>query len=492
MNLSHLVSAALDLLARGEAQPVGHRTINGASISAIMDRLYFGDFHIFEQLSSGPEGDRINLIGRKGPADAPPVWLVAQTGLGAPPVPSRWPDLDGAPVSPRRLAAPDRLAAFGAQSGRMDLLAKIVAASSLPAARLARPIHVAALSGEEGLGTGAPLLFPEGGGRSGGTALVHAPTAGALWSSHPGCILLDLTVTRRTRHRRMPPHGGFWQLRFDAPSGHVNLRAGAHDALAVALDAIHYLRARGEVRVLSLEAGETGTRRPASATVVFATQDPEAPDLSSVHPRLSVSPLPDGAAVPLPIDGLLDGWLAARAAGIAAIASNLALARPVRADGSGPILAHGADAVTTGRLSSERDGLRGLVAIWTGPEADADALCQGFFEAAARTLADDDERALDGDVIAVRPAYGGPPTGSQLVAHALDALAVAGLPTRLEPGVTTTDAGRLAELGLETLVFGPTGPLERLHGDREAIEVSSLASALAFYTAMLGKLCLRP
>jgi acetylornithine deacetylase/succinyl-diaminopimelate desuccinylase-like protein len=486
MTTPHLVSCVLDLLGRGDPNPDRHRTINAASITAIMDRLYFGDFHIFEQLSTGPGGDRINLIGRKGPAEAAPVWLVAQTGLGAPPVPALWPGLDGNPVVPRRLPGPDRLSAFGAQSGRVDLMAKILAASRIPAARLARPIHIAALSGEEGLGSGAPLLFPDGTARATGTALVHGPTGGHLWSSHPGCLLLQLRVTRRTRHRRMPPHGGFWQLHLTETSGHVNLGRPGPDALELARMALDAMRARGEIRVLAIEAGETGCRRPAHATLQVATLDPEPPILDSVAPGLVVTAIPDGAVVPLPIDAVLAGWLAARDAGVAAIAAAPGLVRPV-ASRAGPLT--GSDAITTGRLASERDGLHGLIAIWTGPGADADALIDRFTEAAMAAIASDDELDLDLDLLSARPAWQGPTPGAPLHTIAVAASQAAGLPTTFERGLASTDAGLFTQLGVEALVFGPTGPIDALYHDREAIEVAQLAAATRFYEATLEALC---
>jgi hypothetical protein len=488
MSTPHLVSCVLDLLARGVPNPDRQRTINSASISAIMDRLYFGDFQIFEQLSTGPAGDRINLIGRKGPPDAAPVWLVAQTGLGAPPVPARWPELDGEPVSPRRLSSPDRLTAFGAQSGRVDLLAKILAASRLPATSLRRPIHIAAISGEEGLGSGAPLLFPDGASGLDGTALVGGPTGCRLWSRHPGCVLLQLTVTRRTRHRRMPPHGGFWRLTYEGVSAHVNLGVSAPDALEVALLALESLRARGEVRVLAIEAGETGNRRPARAELLVATQAPEPPPADLLPPGVVVTPIPDGATVPLPIDALLEGWLAARTAGVTAIRRTAGLGRPVAGEGA---LRLGADAVTTGRLASERDGIAGLIAVWTSGDVDAEGLSDAFLAAAEGALARDEELDVELDVVSARPAWGGPPSRGALRGVASEAMGAAGLPDQSEPGLASTDAGLFAALGLETLVFGPTGPLEALYGDRESVAVAHLEAATRFYAAALEALCVR-
>jgi acetylornithine deacetylase/succinyl-diaminopimelate desuccinylase-like protein len=489
MTTPHLITCVLDLLSRGDADPDRERTINGASISAIMDRLYFGDFKIFEQLSTGPGGDRINLIGRKGPSDGAPVWLVAQTGLGAPPLPARWPELDGAPVTPRRLQGPDRLSAFGAQSGRVDLLAKILAASRLPTASLRRPIHIAGISGEEGLGSGAPLLFPDGTAGLVGTALVGGPTVCRAWSRHPGCVLLQLRVTRRTRHRRMPPHGGFWHLRHEGTSAHVNLGGPlGPDALEVALAALDALRSRGDVRVLAFEAGETGNRRPARASMMVATQDPDAPGPALIGPHLTVAPVPDGAAVPLPIDALLEGWLAARRAGVAAITATAGLARPVAGRDS---QLTGADAVTTGRVASDRDGVTGVIAIWTGAEVDVDALCDRFAEAAEAALDRDEELDVELEVLSSRPAWEAPARGP-LRALATEALRHAGLTPDFEPGLASTDAGLFASLGLETLVFGPTGPLEALYQDREAVAVAQLEAATRFYEAALAALCLAP
>ena len=481
--MKQTIQTILDLLGRADPAPDPARTINGPTIGFLLDRMHFAGFHIREQMSTGPTGERINLLGRKGPPSGKPIWLVAQTGLGAQPVPAAWHTLDGAPTHPRRISNPNALAGFGMQSGRVDALLKILAAATLPPERLTRPIVIAAISGEEGIGSGAPLLHGTHELRT-GTAIVHGPTATDLWQRHPGCLALQFELKRRVRHRRMPPHAGFWQFGYQAQSRHALAAepAGADpDALAVGLAILERLRAAGEVRVLSFEAGETGNRVPARCFLRVATSYEEPPALDTIHPGITVAPIPENTALPMPVDRLLGAWFKGRDAGVAALEGRTGLARNARDARPGR-------ASFTGHVASDRDVVSGTVWFWTGPGVDTEDLCERFAAAADAALQGEDEIEIELHVLHDRPAFDATEGNESLFAAAGDELRKLNLNPAPIGGLATTDAGFFRQHGLETLVFGAAGPIDALYHDDESLSLARLEASFEFYRRLLTRI----
>jgi acetylornithine deacetylase/succinyl-diaminopimelate desuccinylase-like protein len=473
--MKDLLQYAIELLRRGEAGAAGSRALNSATTAFILDRLYFSEFRIREQLSSGPAGERINILGRKGPSTGAPLWLVGQTGAGVPPVPASWQHVEGEPTEARRDSKTHRLVGFGAQSGKLDVLLKILAASKIPAEQLAQPVLVAAVSGEEGLGSGAPMLLGPS-DRNQGFALIHGPTACGLWHRHPGCLVLQLHLERRRRHRRMPPHAGFWEFRYETRSTHL-LSAQAPeepDALTVGLAVIDALMAHGDIRILEFSAGETANRRPARCFIRVATSYETPPPLHHIHPSIAVAPIPEGTGLPLPVDRLFHGWRRAHAAGVEAI------------DGRSGVSRNAPDArppmeMATARLVSDRDTVSGDIIMWTGAGIDHEDLCERFANAAQAALTGEDEIEIELRVLIDRPAFDVTEGSETITASARRALEASGREAPVGGGLATTDAGLFRQFGIETLVFGTSGPLEFFYNDREGIGIEKLELALQVY-----------
>jgi len=477
-----LLQHAMELLRRGEAVFQPDRALNHATTAFILDRLYFGEFQIYEQLSSAPIGERINILGRRGPSSGAPLWLVAQTGAGLPPIPASWQSLEGQPTEARRATGRNDLLGFGAQSGKLDLLLKIMAASNIPASELGRPVHIAAISGEEGLGSGGPtLLGPLDMGR--GTALVHGPTSNTIWTRHPGCLALHLRVERRLRHRRMPPHTGLWQFTYETDSAHglSTRHSDDPDALTVAMRILDALRASGEVRVLEFSAGEAANRRPARCLIRAALGYAAPPNLKHIHPRIQVTALADTVGLPMPIDNMVTAWFRAEAAGLKATLDRAGLAR--NAPEVRPARGH-----MTGRVVADRDYMSGDIVIWTGPGVDHEDLCVRFANATQQAIQDEAELEVELHVLQDRPALETSEGSEELVATAAGAMKECGLAPIVGGGLATTDAGLFRFLGVESLVFGAAGPLDTLYRDDESISIEALERALGFYEAMIRRL----
>ncbi len=487
------VRAVIDALSRDSRI----RGAGSEAVSFLMDMLYFGDFSILEQVSSGDAFERVNLVGRKGPARGAPLVLVSTISTSVEPVPATWTSLEGDPLGARISRDGQRIYGLGANGGKVDAVLKVVAASRFRNEEFKRPLYVIALSGEEAHGSGArsvieDLSGPISSSERRGLALVNAPTSLRVWTDHPGCISLRLQLTRRIRHRRMPPHAGFFEVRVSGRSGHALASQGpagadpasinADDALARTLEVLDTLRRHGDVRVLSIDAGEAANRVPGRATLRVATSFGTMPSLKHHGPGVEVEPIADGTALPFPIDALFASWFAAYAAGVAAVegrlglARNQALARPPRAH-------------WTGRLVSDRDEITGSIMVWTGPGADTPDICERFAQAVQRALIGQEELEVSIDVVQDRPAFAGSEGSEDMVDLVRLALQRASVPFDIGGGAFTTDAGLFRAHGFDTLAFGPGGPIEALYRDDESLDVARLEAAVQFYEQLIRAYC---
>lgn len=489
------VRSVIDVLSRDSRI----RGSGSEAISFLMDLLYFGDFSILEQVSSGDLFERVNLVGHKGPPTSPGLpglVLAANTATSVEPVPAQWRSLDGDPLGARLSRDGRFIHGLGANGGKVDMVLKIIAGSRFRPEELVRPLHLVAFSGEEAHGSGARSVVEDlvAGPRGvvtpeahRGVAIVHAPTSLALWTDHPGCISLKLTLSRRIRHRRMPPHAGFFEVRVAGRSSHVLAQRAesthtADDALARTLEVLSTLRRHGDVRVLSIEAGEAANRVPGRARLRVATSYAELPSLLHHGPGVEVEPIADGTALPFPIDAMFTGWLNAKDAGLTAIEARLGMAR--NAASARPPRNH-----WTGRLVSDRDEISGYIMLWTGPGVDTPDLCERFAQAVSRALVGQEELEVGIEVVQDRPAFAGGDGSDEAVDLARLALQRAAVPFSLGAGTFTTDAGLFRGHGYQTLVFGPGGPIESLYRDDEAIPVKNIETAVRFYEELIRAYC---
>ncbi|MBL8787474.1 MAG: M20/M25/M40 family metallo-hydrolase [Deltaproteobacteria bacterium] len=471
-------------------------TSSESATSFLMDLMYFGDFSILEQVSSGDVFERVNLIGHKGPATGVPLVLVSTVSTSVEPVPALWPSLEGDGLAARTSADGKKVHGLGANGGKVDAVLKILAGSRFRPEELKRPLFFIALSGEEAHGSGARSIIETLPGGE-GLALVHAPTALQLWTDHPGAVSLRLELTRKIRHRRMPPHAGFFEVRVQGRSAHA-LAAGpaapsaeatnhlppAEDALARGLEVLAALRRHGEVRVLSIEAGESANRVPGRCTLRVATSYDALPPLKKLFgSSVEAQPIADGTSLPFPIEGIFQAWFDARDAGLAAIEPRLGHLRNRPA--ARPHRPH-----WTGRLVSDRDSISGSIMVWTGPGVDNADLCERFAQAVQRALIGQEEIEVQIDVVQDRPAFAASEGTEDFLDTMRASMRSAEVPYSVGGGLFTTDAALFRTHGFETLVFGPGGPLDRLYRDDESIDASRIDATALIYENLIRRHCL--
>lgn len=453
------------------------------TISYLLDLLYYGEFQIFEQVSSSGAMEFVNLVGVKAPDETreDALWLVSSVSTGAEPSPARWSSTGGDPLKPHVSERTGMIHGLGACSGKVDLVLKILAASRFHRSRLKRPVNIIALFGEEARSTGIRAML-DGRAARPAAAVVGAPTNLELWTHHPGCISLRLEVSRRVRHRRMPPTRGIFELVIPGRSAHAQYPGLGDDALTRGLEVLERLRAAGDVRVLIIDAGEAANRVPARCLLCVATSYETLPPLPD---DVETRPMDDGVALPFPVDPLLDGWLTARAAAAEAVAgllrteSNETAARP-------------RIAMHTGWLASGRDSVIGLITYWTGPGVATRDVGEAFAAAVQQALVGRDEIEVAIQVTQDRPALAevADRGAGSLLSAAGDSLRVAGVPPVVTGGIITSDAALLAEAGAETVVFGPGRWGADLYRDDEGVPLEHIRAAYRFYEDLVARWCL--
>lgn len=470
------LNAALDMLGRDSR--LGANA--SETVSYLMDLLYYGEFDIVEQVSSGEAYERVNLIGTKGNVGhEAPLWLMGLFNSSAEPAPGSWASLGGQALSPRVDTAAGVMRGFGANA-KLDVVLKILAASRFRLEELVRPVYIAAVSGEEAVGTGVRSLLASGPTPS-GVALVGAPTNLELWADHPGCVTLRLGLTRRLRHRRMPPSRGFFEVDVAGRSAHAQLPSLGDDAIRGGLAVLKRLRAHGDLRLLEFEAGEAANRVAGRCRMRIASSFEEMPDLG---PGVTSRPIEDGAALPFPMGNLFKAWLRARDAGVEAIRERLGVARNAR--GARPAVP-----VWTGHLKTDRNAVEGHLTLWTGPGVGVQDLCEALAAAVQSALVGVEEIEVDIEVLQDRPPLAASEDGGELVDIAKSAMRAAGLVPTVSAGTLTSDAGLLRAAGVPSLVFGPGRGLGDLYRDDESIPLAHLDAAYRFYVAVIERWCTR-
>ncbi|MGB0588470.1 MAG: M20/M25/M40 family metallo-hydrolase [Myxococcota bacterium] len=470
-----VLQAVRDLLAR-DSRP-GQSL--GATIDYLMDRLFYGEFQIFEQVSSNRYNDYVSLIGLKDPGtQEAPLWLVGHLGSGAEPVPSDWEATNGAPLTPKIDTHGGLLYGLGAANAKVDLLLKLLVTARLDTERLKRPVCLIGLSGDESNSPGLADLL-DGRFPLPGAAFIGAPTNLELWTGHPGSVTVRLTARRTLRHRRMPPCRGMVAVTVSGRSAHPQAPNVGSDALTLGLQTLRTLRTHGDLRVLSFSAGEGSHRTAGRCHMQLATSFEALPDLP---PYVEVDHLQDGAAVPLPIDKMMAGWLKAHDAGIAA-------ARSLLKGGSCQPASRPRVDVHTGWMQSDRDSLVGEVTLWTGPDADQRVMLEAFAEAAHAQVGGRDESEIEVEVVQERPAFDGRGAAGELLLAGQGALRSAGLAPVVSSGRYVSDAACFEERGIPALLFGPGRGLGDLYQDNERIPLVHLDAAYRVYEALITQWC---
>ncbi len=380
-----------------------------------------------------------DLVPPSGRNGAEGLLLVTHLDTVPPGDSAAWTATGGDPFCPT--VDGDRLYGLGSADAKVDLVCKAAALASLDRARLRRPVRVLGTFGEEIGLRGARHFARQGGTRGFGYALVGEPSELAAIRAHKGYAVFEARIALP----EISVIGRVGELCCDGVAAHSSTPHLGRNAIDAALERLSREDVRG---VVALEGGGAVNVVPERARLAAC--------LSVAGPS-TASPARD----PAPLTAFHRAF------------RKLLEELRARTD------ADFDPAFTVGNL--------GFVELRGG-------VCTLRFD--LRTIPGIGARdsvaplAPFADVKLVRenpPLCTSP--DARLVRAVTDAQANVGLPRRVSTKATSTEAGVIAEQGLEVLVIGAGPSVGNVHKPNEHTRISQLAQARDLYADVLRALC---
>ncbi len=381
------------------------------------------------------------VMGEVGPEDgAFGLLLVTHLDTVPPGDPSAWTTTGGDPFRPTREG--DRLYGLGSADAKVDFVCKAHALARLDRASLRRPVRLVGTFGEEIGLIGARWLVEQGLARGFTEALVGEPSELAAVHAHKGYAVFEARVGLE----RLDVGAQLFASSRVVPgvAAHSSTPALGRNAILAALDELASGEALG---VFALEGGAAVNVIPDRCELGLA--------LKSAGDELDRIPFAKA-----PLVAFLAAWRRFESA--------LGARRDAAFDPDRTVS-------SLGRVALE----------------DA----QAVFRFDVRPIPGDDPDSLVGalrgvaDVNCVRanPALA-TPRDAALVRAVEAAQRAVGLPARVTTKATCTEAGLLAQAGLDALVLGPGPSIGNVHKPNEHTRISELHRAVVLYQALFERL----
>jgi acetylornithine deacetylase/succinyl-diaminopimelate desuccinylase-like protein len=381
-----------------------------------------------------------DLVPPSGRNGAEGLLLVTHLDTVPPGDAAAWTATGGDPFCPT--VDGDRLYGLGAADAKVDLVCKAAALASLDRARLRRPVRVLGSFGEEIGLRGARHFAKQGGTRGLRFALVGEPSELAAIRAHKGYAVFEA----RVRLPEVSVQGRVCEFSCDGVAAHSSTPDLGRNAIDAALERLAGADVRG---VVALEGGGSVNVVPERARLAacVAVSGP-----SAAIPAHDAAPL---TAFHRAFRGLL-----------------AQLRERTDADFD--------PAFTVGNL--------GFVELRAG-------VCTLRFDlrtipgAAARDLVAPLAPFAEVKLVRENPPLCTAPD-AELVRAVTAAQEKVGLPRRVATKATSTEAGVIAEQGLEVLVIGAGPSVGNVHKPNEHTRISQLAQARDLYAEVLRALCM--
>ncbi len=384
-----------------------------------------------------------NVLADAGPEADRGLLLVTHLDTVPPGDPARWTATGGDPFGPTLEG--DRLYGLGSADAKLDLVCKAAALERVGPARLRRRVRIAGTFGEEIGLLGARALVAGGETRGFAQALVGEPSELVAIVAHKGYAVFEAALPRVPE---VPGGDDPARVveRFDGVAAHSSAPALGKNAIEAALDRACAPDVAG---VIDLAGGEA------------VNQVPDRCRLELVRTRPGAA-TPNGVGYPrAPLDAFRRAWRAFQDS----------LDEP-RDPGFDP----DHSVASLGRVSM-RDG-RPVFGFDLRPVPGVDAL------AAAAALEDVCELTC----VRRNPALAARGR-TPLVEAVAAAQRAVGLGERIGRKATCTEAGVLAEAGLDAIVLGAGSSVGNVHRPNEHTRISELERAVSLYAHALERLC---
>ena len=337
----------------------------------------------------------------------------------------------------------DRLYGLGSADAKVDFVCKAHALARLERAGLRRPVRLVGTFGEEIGLIGARWLVERGLARGFTEALVGEPSELAAVHAHKGYAVFEARVALERLDAGAPLHASTRVMRGQA--AHSSAPTLGVNAILEALDELASSEALG---VFALAGGT------------------------------AVNVVPDRCELGLVLKGGPGDELDARAFGKAPLVAFLAAWRRN-------------DSALAVRRDSAFDPDRSVASLGCVALDDAHAV----FRFDVRPIPGDDTESLiaplrgvaDISCVRANPPLA-TPRDSELVRALEAAQRAVGLPARVTTKATCTEAGLLAQTGLQALVLGPGPSIGNVHKPNEHTRISELHGAVELYQALFERL----
>jgi succinyl-diaminopimelate desuccinylase len=384
-----------------------------------------------------------NVLADAGPARDGGLLLVTHLDTVPPGDPARWTATGGDPFHPTRDG--DRLYGLGSADAKVDLVCKAAALERVGPSRLRRRVRIAGTFGEEIGMLGARALVAGGETRDFAQALVGEPSELAAIVAHKGYAVFEAALPRVPGTSPGADAPRVVET-FDGVAAHSSAPALGKNALEAALDRACAPDVAG---VVDFAGGEAVNQVPDRCRLELVRARPGAPTPSGVgYPRA-------------PLDAFRRAWRA--------FLDSLGEPRDPSFDPDHTV-------ASLGRVVF-REG-RPVFGFDVRPVPGVDPL------AAVAALEDVCE------LVCVRRNPALAPRGRTPLVEAVAAAQRAiGLGESIGSKATCTEAGVLAEAGLDALVLGAGTSVGNVHRPNEHTRVTQLEQAVSLYAHALERLC---
>lgn len=440
----------------------------------LMDLLDYGDFRIVEQAASFGTGEHTNLIGLRGPQMAGGgLLLCSSVGDWGRTPPSLWTETEEDPYNPTERDG--LLFAAGAVSGKIDLVCKILAASSVEPESLRRPLIVAGLFGTDARVGGAMYLL-DSGLCAPEWALIGEPTDLALVAAHRGYLVLRFDLEIGTAGAQTSTSGVHRTFKVDVlgSAAHSAMPSLGRNAVGRAFEIVSQLQA-GPVPFTThrIAGGGTPENIPDRCSLYLRTTDP---GWLPCGRDLVVEEVGDPPELGPPLDDAINTWTSIRA--------QLHELFRWSAPDTAPDFVPSSPIHSVMEADTASDRLQVWLEYRTLPGQrtedlirDVDALTRRSPGVPASVSVERNLLPFDGD------------PDSRLARRCKRALRDLSLPAVVGTYPGTAEAWIFGAAGIDTLLFGPGNALATRFRPNEHVLMRQVECAAAFYERLIRRLC---
>jgi len=418
---------------------------------------------------------QVNVIAEKGPVTRDDLLLNTHLDTVAPGDLAAWTACGGDPL--RAVVDGDRIYGLGSADTKLDFLCKLKALEGFQQTPFHHRAALVGTFGEEIGLVGARDLVDRGYFNF-AYALIGEPSCLRPIFAHKGLAVWEITADLVPGPPPVEEHVEMMEVVFPGERAHGSTPALGRNAILAALDCLVGAARRGRApHVYGLAGGSASNVVPDRCTLVTAHDLAFAEDARAAGARIE----PMGAQAGRPLDCV--EVLADLLEALRELEARLAQAKDDAFDPPMTTLNVG--------LIESREGTVGLVFECRPIPA------LSLEEISEHVGCLDDRLAARHPALSIRVnnvRYNPPmrdARGGVLYAAALDTLAEMGLPAEGRTKSTCTEAAIYGQVGIDTIVFGPGVSEGNAHRSNEHNFLSHCEKAIAFYTRMIDRFCVR-